>query len=140
METYTNEELRTALQGLESADLCRFLKLVGCHTLRMERSKLDGPALLTVPVHDSTEASSVFPSLVPGVETYCLMRHHSVCWFCQIVASSRSELSSGSCTYCRRGEARASGASVGHSVPASASGLRRDHCRLGVFQLSLVQL
>ena len=38
--TYTNEELRTALQGLESADLCRFLKLVGCHTLRMGRAKL----------------------------------------------------------------------------------------------------
>ena len=32
---YTIGQLRSALQGLPSEDLCRFLKVMGCHTLRL---------------------------------------------------------------------------------------------------------
>lgn len=32
---YTIGQLRSALQGLPSEDLCRFLKVMGCHKLRL---------------------------------------------------------------------------------------------------------
>ena len=37
------------MQGLPSEDLSRYLRVMGCHTLRLARLKLDGPALLEIP-------------------------------------------------------------------------------------------